>query len=94
MHASSPYTVVNAASGSSTSYELADLVTVARLSLLATGRDATWLVNAEDFGSRAGLAGVAGGLVLPSLQFDPARLFGRLGKGLAFGDWKRYGLRG
>ena len=94
MHASSPYTVVNAASGSSTSYELADLVTVSRLSLLATGRDATWLVNAEDFGSRAGLAGVAGGLVLPRFSSIPRACSGGLGKGLALGDWKRYGLRG
>ena len=102
VHASSPYTVVNAATGSSTSYKLADLVTVYKALPAAYRANATWLVNADDFGSLAGLVDTAGGLVLPSLQFDPPSMFGRpvlvsaelptpaaSAKSLAFGDWKR-----
>ena len=102
VHASSPYTVVNAATGSSTAYKLADLVTVYKALPAAYRANATWLVNADDFGSLAGLADTAGGLVLPSLQFDPPSMFGRpvlvsadlptpaaSAKSLAFGDWKR-----
>jgi HK97 family phage major capsid protein len=107
VHASSPYTVVNAATGSSTAYKLADLVTVYKALPAAYRATATWLINADDFGSLAGLVDTAGGLVLPSLQFDPPSLFGRpvlvsadlpgpaaSAKSLAFGDWKRaYAVR-
>jgi HK97 family phage major capsid protein len=107
VHASSPYTVVTAATGSSTSYKLADLVTVYKALPAAYRPNATWLMNADDFGSLAGLVDTAGGLVLPSLQFDPPSLFGRPvlvsadlptpaanAKSLAFGAWKRaYGIR-
>ena len=101
VHASSPYTVVTAATGSSTIYKLADLVTVYKALPAAYRRNAAWLMNADDFGSLAGLADTAGGLVLPSLQFDPPSLFGRPvlisgdlpapvanAKSLAFGDWR------
>ena len=64
-------------------------------------------MNADDFGTLAGLVDTAAGLVLPSLQLDPPSLFGRLvlvsadlpapaasAKSLAFGDWKRaYAVR-
>ena len=102
VHASSPYTVVNAATGSSTAYKLADLVTVYKALPAAYRANATWLVNADDFASLAGLVDTAGGLVLPSLHLDPPSLFGRpvlvsadlptpaaSAKSLAFGDWKR-----
>jgi HK97 family phage major capsid protein len=45
VHASSPYTVVNAATGSSTSYKLADLVTVYKALPAAYRANATWLVT-------------------------------------------------
>jgi HK97 family phage major capsid protein len=107
VHASSPYTVVNAATGSSTSYKLADLVTIYKALPAAYRANATWLVNADDFGSLAGLTDSAGGLVLPSLQFDSPSMFGRpvlvsadlpapaaSAKSLAFGDRKRaYAVR-
>lgn len=35
------------------------------------------MLHPNDFGSLAALADTAGGLVLPSLQFDPPSLFGR-----------------
>lgn len=67
---------------------------------------ASWLVAADDFASLAGTADTAGGLVFPSLQFDPPSLFGRpvfiadlpapaaSAKSLVFGDMKRaYGIR-
>lgn len=64
-------------------------------------------MDADDFGSLAGFVDTAGGLVLPSLQFDPPSLFGRpvlvsadlpapaaSAKSLALGYWKRaYGVR-
>jgi HK97 family phage major capsid protein len=77
VHASSPYTVVNAATGSSTSYKLADLLSV--WSALPSGyrANASWLINADDFGKLAALVDTAGALVLPSLQFSPPGLFGR-----------------
>lgn len=107
VHASSPYTVVNAATGSSTAFKLADLVAVFKALPAAYRRTATWVINADDFASLCALADTAGGLVLPSLQFDPPSLFGRpvalsadlpapaaSAKSLAFGDWqKAYAVR-
>jgi HK97 family phage major capsid protein len=77
VHASSPYTVVNAATGSSTTYKLADLLNVWNTLPAAYRPNATWMIAPNDFGSLAALADTAGGLVLPSLQFDPPSLFGR-----------------
>ena len=77
VHASSPYTVVNAATGSTATYKLADLVTVWKALPSGHRASSSWLINADDFGSLAGLADTAGGLVLPGLQFDPPSLFGR-----------------
>jgi HK97 family phage major capsid protein len=107
VHASSPYTVVTAATGSSTTFKLADLKSVFKALPAAYRRNATWLINADDFAELAALADTAGGLVLPSLQFDPPSLFGRPvmmsadlpapaanAKSLAIGDWKlAYGVR-
>jgi HK97 family phage major capsid protein len=74
---------------------------------LRIAANASWLINGDDFAELAALADTAGGLVLPSLQFDPPSLFGRPvfisgdlpapaanAKSLAIGDWKRaYGIR-
>ena len=106
VHASSPYTVVNAATGSSLLYKLADIVSVFKALPAAYRPQASWLIAADDFASLAGTADTAGALVFPALQFDPPSLFGRpvfiadlptpaaSAKSLVFGDMKRaYGIR-
>jgi HK97 family phage major capsid protein len=107
VHASSGYTVVTAATGSATTYKLADIKSVFKALPQAYRRNASWLIGGDDFAELAALTDTAGGLVLPSLQFDPPSLFGRPvfisgdlpapganAKSLAFGDWKRaYGIR-
>jgi HK97 family phage major capsid protein len=69
--------VVTAATGSSTSYKLADLVAVYKALPAAYRSRATWLIHPDDFASLAGLADTAGGLVFQSLQADPPTLLGR-----------------
>ena len=99
-HASSGYTVVTAATGSATSFKLADIKGVFKSLPLAYRANATWLINGDDFAELAELTDTAGGLVLPSLHFDPPSLFGRPvlvsadlpapaanAKSLAVGDW-------
>lgn len=94
------------ATGSATTYKLADFVTVWKALPSGYRASSSWLINADDFGSLAGLADTAGGLVLPGLQFDPPSLFGRpvfiadlpapaaSAKSLVLGDFKRsYGIR-
>jgi HK97 family phage major capsid protein len=107
VHASSPYTVVTAATGSATTFKLADLKAVFKALPLAYRAEAVWQINGDDFAELAALADTAGGLVLPSLQFDPPSLFGRPvvlnadlpapaanAKSLAVGNWKlAYGIR-
>lgn len=106
VHASSPYTVVNAATGSSLLYKLADLMAVFKALPAAYRPNASWLIHADDFASLAGTADTAGGLVFPSLQVDPPSLFGRpvyiaelpapaaSAKSLVLGDMKHaYGIR-
>jgi HK97 family phage major capsid protein len=48
VHASSPYTVVNAATGSSTEYKPADLEAVYKALPAAYRPNASWLMNADD----------------------------------------------
>ncbi|MGH3084698.1 MAG: phage major capsid protein [Gaiellaceae bacterium] len=100
-------TIVTAATGSSTSYKLADLVTVYKALPAAYRPQATWMMHPDDLASLAGLADTAGGLILPSLQFDPPSLFARPvvlnsdlatpaanGKSLVLADFKSaYGIR-
>ena len=76
VHASSPYAVVTAATGSSTSYKLADLKTVYKALPAAYRLNATWLMNADDFAELAALADPPAASSCPSLQFDPPSLFG------------------
>lgn len=107
-HPSSGYTVVTAATGSATSFKLADVKGVFKSLPLAYRSNATWLINGDDdFAELAALTDTGGGLVLPSLQFDPPSLFGRPvlvsadlpapaanAKSLAVGDWSiAYGIR-
>ena len=76
-HASAGYTRVVAATGSTTSFKLADVKAAYKALPLAYRRNATWLINGDDFAELAALADTAGGLVLPSLEFDPPSLLGR-----------------
>jgi HK97 family phage major capsid protein len=102
VHASSPYTVVNAATGSSTEYKPADLEAVYKALPAAYRANASWLMAADDFGSLAGLMDTAGGVVFASLHAPQPTLFGRpvyiradlpapaaSAKSLVFGDFKR-----
>jgi HK97 family phage major capsid protein len=99
--------VVTAATGSATSYKLADIKSVFKAVPQAYRRTASWLIGGDDFAELAALADTAGALVLPSLQFDPPSIFGRPvfvsgdlpapaanARGLVFGDFKLgYGIR-
>lgn len=100
-------TAVTAATGSTTSYKLADLKAVYKAVPQAYRRTSSWLIGGDDFAELAALADTAGALVLPSLQFDPPSLFGRPvfvsadlpapaanARSLVFGDFKLgYGIR-
>jgi HK97 family phage major capsid protein len=106
-HASSGYTAVTAATGSTTRYTLTDLKSVYKALPAGYRPNASWIMHADDFAELAALTDSAGGLVLPSLQFEPSSLFGRPAyisgdmptpaanaRSLAFGDWSRaYGIR-
>ena len=73
-HASSGITTVAAATGSTTSFTRADILS-AYLALPAAYRPyASWLLHPDDFGRLAALADTAGGLVFPTLQADPPTL--------------------
>ena len=107
VNAKSTITVVNAATGSSLLYKVADLLTVFKALPAAYRATADWLIQADDFASLAGTTDTAGAFALPSLQFDPPSLFGRPvyisgylpapaanAKSLVFGDFKlAYGIR-
>jgi HK97 family phage major capsid protein len=100
--AGSGYTVSTAATGSSLLFKPADILQFYKALGKEYRRNATWIIAADDFASLAASADTAGGLVFPSLQFDPPSLYGRpvLISGdmpapavsaisLAFGDWQR-----
>lgn len=107
VHASSPYTVVNAATGSSTEYKPGDLEAVYKALPAAYRANASWLMAADDFGSLAGLMDTAGGVVFGGLHAPQPSLFGRpvyvsadlpapaaSAKSLVFGDFDRaYAIR-
>jgi HK97 family phage major capsid protein len=107
VNASSTIAVVNAATGSSLLYKIADLMAVFKALPAAYRPTASWLIQADDFASLAGTTDSAGAFALPSLQFDPPSLFGRpvyisgylpapaaSAKSLVFGDFKiAYGIR-
>lgn len=99
-------TVVTAATGT-TSFKLADLAAVFKAVPAGYRATSSWLIAADDFASLAALTDSAGGLVLPSLQFDSPSLFGRPvyidgylpvpaanAKSVVFGDFRiGYGVR-
>jgi HK97 family phage major capsid protein len=107
VHASSPYTVVTAATGSSTIYKAADLQSVFLALPAAYRANASWVVNADDFGKLAGTLDTAGAFVFPSLHQAQPTLFSRPvyisadfpapaanAKSLVFGDFTLgYGIR-
>jgi HK97 family phage major capsid protein len=107
VNAGSGITVVNAATGSSLLYKIADLVSVFKALPAAYRPNASWLIAADDFASLAGTVDSAGAFALPSLQFDPPSMFGRpvyisgylpapaaSAKSLVFADFKTaYGIR-
>jgi len=70
-------TAVTAATGSATTYKLADLVAVYKAVPAPYRARATWIVHPDDFANLASLADTAGGLVLPGLQSDTPSLLGR-----------------
>lgn len=107
VHASAPYSVTNAATGSTTLYKLADITAAWKALGVAYRPNAVWMMHPDDFGSLAGTVDTAGGLVFPALQFSPPSLFGRpvvlnadlptpaaSAKSLVLGDFQRaYGVR-
>jgi HK97 family phage major capsid protein len=66
VHASSPYTVVNAATGSSLLYKLPDLKAVYKALPAAYRPHATWVMHPDDFAELAATVDTAGGLVSPA----------------------------
>ena len=70
-------TTVNAVTGSSASFKLADILAVYKALPAPYRAKATWLIHPDDFAGLASLTDSSGGLVLPSLQGDAPHLFGR-----------------
>ena len=68
---------VTAATGSSASFKLADLVALYKALPAPYRAKATWLIHPDDFVGLASLTDSSGGLVLPSLQGAAPHLFGR-----------------
>jgi HK97 family phage major capsid protein len=101
VHASSPYTVSQAAVGSSLLFKPADILQFYKALPVAYRLNAVWIIAADDFASLAASADASGVLAFPGLQFDPPSLYGRpvlisadlptpaaSAKSLAFGDWQ------
>jgi HK97 family phage major capsid protein len=68
VHSSSSYPVVTAATGSATSFKLADVRAAYDALPIAYRLNASWIFSASAFSSLAGLTDTAVGLVLPSLH--------------------------
>lgn len=77
VHSSSGYTVVTAATGSSTGFKLADVMSAYAGLGDAYIPTASWLMSSSAYRSLAGLVDTAGGLVLPSLHSATPTLMGR-----------------
>jgi HK97 family phage major capsid protein len=99
--AGSGYTVSTAPTGSSLLFKPSDVLQFYKALSKEWRSQASWVIASDDFASLAASADTAGGLVFPSLQFDPPSLYGRpvLISGdmpapavsaisLAFGAWK------
>jgi HK97 family phage major capsid protein len=76
-NAGSGITTVTAATGSTTSFKLANIKAAYKALPAAYRPFASWLFNPDDFAELATLADSAGGLVFPTLQNDPPTLLGR-----------------
>jgi HK97 family phage major capsid protein len=100
VHSSSGYSVVTAATGSATSFKLADVRAAYDALPVANRANASWIFSPSAFSSLAGLTDTAGGLVLPSLHAAEPSLFARPvyvspdfpaaaanARSAAFGDW-------
>jgi HK97 family phage major capsid protein len=70
-------TAVTAATGSATTYKVADLVALMKALPAGYRPRAAWLIAADEFVNLASMTDTAGGLVFPTLQADPPSLFGR-----------------
>jgi HK97 family phage major capsid protein len=68
---------VTAATGSSVTYKLSDIVAVYKALPAAYRGRASWLLHPDDYASLASLVDSSGGLVLPALQNAEPSLLGR-----------------
>ena len=107
LNAGAGYTTVTAAAGNTTSFTPAALAGALKALPLAYRSGAVWILNGDLFVNLASATDTAGGLVYPSLQFDPPSLFGRPvflsadlaspaanAKSAVIGDWKTaYAIR-
>lgn len=75
IHSSSGYSVVTAATGSATSFKLADVRAAYDALPVAHRANASWGFSPSAFSSLAGLTDTAGALVLPSLHATEPSLF-------------------
>ena len=98
--ATSGYPVVTAATGSATSFKLADVRAAYDALPVAYRANASWIFSPSAFSSLASLTDSAGALVLPTLHYLEPSLFGRPvyvspdfpaaaanARSAAFGDW-------
>jgi HK97 family phage major capsid protein len=98
---------VTAATGSTTNFTPADVAALFKALPLAYRSGATWIMNGDLYANLSTRTDSAGGLVFPSLGFDPPSLLGRpvllsadlaspaaSAKSIAIGNWKlAYGIR-
>jgi HK97 family phage major capsid protein len=77
IHSSSGYTVVTAATGSSTGFKLADVRATYDALPVAYRANASWIFSPSAFSSLAGLTATGGEIVLPSLHAAEPSLFSR-----------------
>jgi HK97 family phage major capsid protein len=107
VHASSPYTVTTAATGSSTVFKGADIQVFYKALAAPYRAGASWIMHPDDYASLAGTLDSAGAFAFPSLQSAEPTLYGRpvyigaamptpaaSAKSLAFGNWQlAYAIR-
>ena len=77
IHSSSGYSVVTAATGSSTVFKLADVKAAYDALPVAYRASASWIFSPSSFSSLAGLTATGGEIVLPSLHAAEPSLFAR-----------------
>lgn len=70
-------TAVTAATGSATSYKVADLLATYRALPAQYRARATWVIHPDDYAGLAATVDSAGSIALPSLQAESPTLFGR-----------------